>query len=50
MKSWGWPDPSQKGRRINASENFHMHLQNCTVEVIKPPTIREPNLTYIHLK
>jgi len=44
MKSWGWPNLSQKGRRINASENFRMHLHKCTVRVIKLPTIQEPRL------
>jgi hypothetical protein len=44
MKSWGWPGPSQKSHRINGSENVHMHLHNCNVKVIKPPTIREPSL------
>ena len=26
MKSWSWPTPSEKGRRMNALENFYMQL------------------------
>jgi len=44
MKSWGWPNPSQKGCRMNASENFHMQLHKYTVKVSKPPIISEPSL------
>jgi hypothetical protein len=44
MKSWGWPNPSQKSQRMNASENFHMQLHKCTVIVGKPPIIRKPSL------
>ena len=39
LKSWGWPNPSQNGQRVNASENFHMQLHKCTVKVSKPPII-----------
>jgi hypothetical protein len=45
MKSWGWPNTSEKGHRINSSEDFHTHLHKCAVKVIKPPIIWEPSLS-----
>jgi len=44
VKSWGWPNTSQKGHRINATENFNMHLHEGTVKVNKLPIIWEPSL------
>jgi len=40
----GLASPFTEGRRITASENFHMHLHKCTVKVRKPPIIRVPSL------
>jgi hypothetical protein len=44
MKSWGWPNSSQKGRTMYASDNFHKQLHKYTVKVSKPPVIRGPSL------
>ena len=44
MKSWGWPNPSQKGQRMNASENFHIKLHKRNVKVSKLPKITKPSI------
>jgi len=50
MKSWGWPNPSQRGRRMYASDNFHIQLHKYIAKVSKPPIIREPSLQPLEVK
>jgi hypothetical protein len=48
MKSWAWPNPSQKGQRMNDSDNFHMQLLKYTVKVSKSPIISLQTLEVTH--
>jgi hypothetical protein len=49
MKSWGWPNHSQKGQRMNASENFHIKLHKCNVKVSQLPKIMKPSLKHLQV-